>query len=295
VIALLIGVIGALGVFYLFTAAIGWKGVGIAPLDVAKQSKERKTFTTWMTQSGIVDVTPAEFIVAGVATASLAGLLTFVLFGAELPAMAVALFGATAPTAAYRKRRLKLRSQAREAWPRLIEELRVQTSSIGRSVPIALLDVGAKSPTAPMRAAFEEANRQWLLTTDFSRTVQVLKDRLADPSADAVCETLLVAHDLGGSDLDKRLRSLIDDRTADLEERRDAISRQSGVRFARWFTLVVPIGMSFVGMTIGNGRDSYRTASGQLSLLVAVACTSACWMWASRIMVLPEPQRVLDT
>jgi hypothetical protein len=30
-IALLIGVCGALGVFYLYTAAIGWKGVGLTP------------------------------------------------------------------------------------------------------------------------------------------------------------------------------------------------------------------------------------------------------------------------
>jgi tight adherence protein B len=294
VIALLIGVIGALGVFYLFTAAIGWSGLGIAPFDAAKETKPRKTMTSWMTQAGIVDVTPAEFLVAGFATAFVAGLLAFVAFGGLLPAIAVGIFGATAPAAAYRNRRTKLRSQAREAWPRIIEELRVQTSSMGRSVPVALLEVGTKAPTVPMRAAFNAANREWLLTTDFARTVRVLKDRLADPSADAVCETLLVAHDLGGSDLDHRLRALIDDRTTDLEERRDAVSRQSGVRFARWFTLVVPVGMSLVGMTIGNGRDSYRSASGQLSLLIAVVFTSGCWVWASRIMTLPEQQRVLD-
>ncbi len=293
-IALLIGVLGALGVFYLFTAAIGWTGFSLAPFDAATERKERKTFTTWLTQAGIVDVTPAEFVVAGLAAAVVAGLIAFVLFGGLLPAIAVSLFGATAPSAAYRKRREKLRGEAREAWPRLIEELRVQTSSIGRSVPVALLEVGAHAPNAPMRAAFEEAHREWLLTTDFGRTIRVLKDRLADPSADAVCETLLVAHDLGGSDLDTRLRALIDDRTADLEERRDAVSRQSGVRFARWFTLVVPVGMSLVGMTIGDGRDSYRTPQGQLALLLAVVCTLGCWLWASRVMTLPEQKRVLD-
>jgi tight adherence protein B len=109
-----------------------------------------------------------------------------------------------------------------------------------------------------------------------------------------VCETLLVAYELGGSDLDTRLRSLIDDRMADLEERRDAVSRQSGVRFARWFTLVVPLGMALVGMSIGDGRDAYRSVSGQVALLIAVLCTAACWVWAGRIMALPEQQRVLD-
>jgi tight adherence protein B len=293
-IALLIGVCGALGVFYLYTAAIGWKGVGLAPVSDEPRPNQRRTFTEWMTQAGIEDVTPVEFVVATVAVSMFMALLAYVVFGALLPSIAIGLLGTTAPAAAYRARRTKLRAAARESWPRVIEEIRVQTSSIGRSVPVALLDVGSRSTIQPMRLAFEAANREWLLTTDFARTVSVLKQRLADPAADAVCETLLVAHDLGGSDLDRRLRSLIDDRTADLEERRDAVSRQSGVKFARWFTLVVPLGMAAVGMSIGNGRASYRTPTGQIALLLAVFCTAACWTWAGRIMTLPTAQRVLD-
>ena len=300
-IELLIGVVAALGVHYLFTAALGWRGFGLANRhDEAGPSKQPlsrsvpQSVRVWMTQAGIVDVTPLEFVVAAGASALLAGLLTMIVFGAPIPAVAVGLLSSGIPAASYRRRRMVLRTQAREAWPRLIEELRVQTSSVGRSVPAALLTVGKKVDVAPMRAAFAIAEREWLLTTDFARTVGVLKAALADPAADSVCETLLVAHDLGGADLDGRLRALIEDRTTDLEERRDAISRQSGVRFARWFTLVVPVGMALVGMTIGDGRDAYRTAAGQFSLLLAVGCTAACWVWAGRIMTLPSQQRVLD-
>ncbi len=295
-IALLIGIIGAIGVHYLFTAAIGWRGVGLSDRNSDQlylRSTPSRALRTWMTQAGIIDVTPLEFLVAAAASALVAALCAMVVFGAILPAIVVGIFASTAPVAAYRRRRTILRTQAREAWPRLIEELRVQTSSVGRSVPAALLSVGKRVEAGPMRSAFEAADREWLLTTDFARTVAVLKGRLADPAADAVCETLLVAHDLGGSDLDLRLRSLIDDRMADLEERRDAVSRQSGVRFARWFTLVVPVGMALVGMTIGNGREAYRTAAGQLALVLAVLCTAACWIWAGRIMTLPDQQRVL--
>ena len=113
-----------------------------------------------------------------------------------------------APTRARRRR------AAREAWPRLIEELRVLTGSVGRSIPQALLEVGLRGPVE-LRSAFEAAQREWSLTTDLGRTIGVLKDRLDDPTADAACETLLVAAEVGG-DIDARLAALAEDRRQDL-------------------------------------------------------------------------------
>ena len=91
-----------------------------------------------------------------------------------------------------------------------------------------------------MRPAFGAAQREWLLSTDFTRTIRVLKSGLADPTADAACETLLVAHEVGGTDLDRRLEALIDDRIQDTQGRKDARAQQAGARFARRFVLIVP-------------------------------------------------------
>jgi tight adherence protein B len=41
---------------------------------------------------------------------------------------------------------------------------------------------------------------------------------------------LLVAHDIGGTDVDQRLRALIEDRIQDVQGRKDARSKQAGVR-----------------------------------------------------------------
>jgi tight adherence protein B len=294
-IPLLIGGCGALGVFYLFTSVIGWKGIGFTPQreSPAEVRKRGTNLADWLRQAGISDVTPAQFLAVEFGAAAFAFFISFGLLGGVLPAIAIGGFAATAPLAAYRSRRRKLRDQSLEAWPRLIEEVRVHTSSLGQSIPVALNEVGRNAPTQPMRDAFANASREWTLTTDFGRMIRVLKDGLADPTADATCETLLVAHELGGTDLDRRLRALIDDRTMDVEERRDAQSRQSGVRFARWFTLCVPIGMALSGMTIGNGRDSFKTPSGQLGVLLAVLLSAGCWVWAGRIMTLPEVERTL--
>jgi len=122
----------------------------------------------------------------------------------------------------------------------------------------------------------------------------VLKEHMADPTADATCETLLVAHELGGTDLDLRLRALIEDRTQDVQGRKDARAKQAGVRFARRFVLVVPLGMAVAGMSVGNGRAAYATPTGQVAVVVGIALVVACWLWAGRIMAIPEEERVFE-
>ena len=114
----------------------------------------------------------------------------------------------------------------------------------------------------------------------------------ADPTADAACETLLIAHELGGADLDRRLGALADDRMQDTQGRKDARAKQAGVRFARSFVLVVPIGMAIAGMSVGDGRSAYATPMGQVLVVTALAMVAACWIWAGRIMRVPDEQRV---
>lgn len=295
-IRLALSALGAFGAFMIYTALLGWRGLGIRSRreDGGRGVDQSAQLRDWLHQAGVIGVTPAEFFAVEAGVLALASALGWLVFASPLPALCIGIFSATAPIAAYRSRRRRLRDQASAAWPRLLEELRVQTTSMGRSIPAALLDVGRRSSTEPMRLAFHDAHREWLLTTDFERTIAMLKERLADPTADATCETLLVANEIGGADLDHRLRALIADRTTDLEDRRDALSRQAGVRFARWFTLAVPVGMALVGLSIGNGRAAYATTAGQLGVAVAVAMTAGCWMWAGAIMRLPEPERVMS-
>ncbi len=145
-----------------------------------------------------------------------------------------------------------------------------------------------------MRGAFEAAHREWLLSTDFPRTIAILKDRLADATADAVCETLLIAHQIGGNDIERCLTALVDDRILDLQGRKDARSRQAGARFARKFVLIVPLGMALIGLSIGQGRSAYESATGQFLVMVGIAVMTGCWFWAGRIMRLPDEQRVFD-
>lgn len=289
--AVAVAAVGAYGVYLIYTAvAFGWRGLGLTPRR-KRVLQRRKPASEWLSQAGLEGVRPGEFLSVMAVLFVVAAAATYALFGGALPALVAGCFGATAPAASYRTRRERIRSEAREAWPRLIEEMRLQTNSLGRSIPQALFDVGRRAPEE-LRPAFAAAEREWLISTDFERTVAVLKDRLADPTADAACETLLVAHEVGGSDIDRRLAALAEDRVQDLQGRKDARAKQAGVRFARRFVLIVPAGMALAGLSIGTGRSAYQTPLGQLLVVTGIAVVLGCWMWAGRLLRLPAEERV---
>jgi tight adherence protein B len=285
VIGIVVAATGGYGVFLLVTSAAGWRGIGLR--HAAPMRRRRTVDLPDALGAGARDLV-ALLTVCG----TVSGLFGLALFGAPAAGLVMLVAGLGAPVSVLRGRRRAHAEQVAQAWPAMLEELRMQTSSLGRSIPLALLDVGSRSATPSMRAAFAAANRHWLLSNDFAPTVAILKSELRSATADMVLETLLVAYEVGGSELDRRLEALIEDRSQDLASRRDARSRQAGVRFARWFTVAVPLGMALVGVSIGDGRAAYRTGGGQLAIAVAVAMTALCWWWAGITMRLPEQERV---
>jgi tight adherence protein B len=288
---LVVALCAATGTYYLYTALVlGWHGLRLGP-PVARPARRPRRASDWLAQAGIGDVNARQFALVTAGLGALGAVAGLAMFGGVVPALILAVCVAATPLASYRVRRQRLRATAQEAWPRLIEEVRIRTSGLGRSVPQALFEAGERAPAA-LRPAFAAAQREWVLSTDFERTVAVLKDGLADPTADAACETLLVAHEVGGSDLDRRLQALIEDRVIDVQGRKDARSKQAGVRFARSFVLLVPLGMALVGMSVGNGRAAYATPWGQTMVVIGIASVVACWVWAGRLLRLPEEQRI---
>lgn len=233
----------------------------------------------------------SELALASASAAAGGAVAAFLLFGAVVPAALAALLAAPVPAATFRYRAGRRAEVAAEEWPRVLEEIRLRSGSLGRSVPQALFEAGRSVP-AGWRPAFAAAEREWLLTVDLARTLDLLKSGLDDPTADVVCETLLMAHEVGGSDLDTALAELIEDRTIDVQNRKDAASRLAGVRFARRFVLLVPAGMTLAGLTIGSGRSAYETAGGQAAAAGALLAVAACWWWSGRLMRLPRPLRV---
>jgi tight adherence protein B len=254
--------------------------------------------TEWLAQrltaAGLGEVRPVEVVAVVAVLFVVSAALGYAFFGGVFAALVIGGFAAWWPVGVYRRRAQTRRAVAMEAWPRMIEEIRILTASAGRSIPQALFEVGRRAPDA-LRPAFTAAQREWVLTTDFARTLSLLKAGLADPAADATCETLLIAHEIGGTDLDARLDALAEDRRQEVQGRKDARARQAGVRFARRFVLLVPLGMALAGTSVGTGRAAYQTPLGQVLVAAALLLVAACWWWSGLLMRLPESERVFPT
>ena len=153
---ILAAALAAYGAHLLYTSfVLRWRGVGPGP-SRPRQARERRRPADWLAQAGLGHVGVAEFaaVIGGVFL--LGALVALTLFGAGIPALAGGVFAASFPVAAYRRRRTARRAVAQESWPRLIEELRILTSSVGRSIPQALFQVGDRdqrscAPPSPPR------------------------------------------------------------------------------------------------------------------------------------------------
>lgn len=288
-IELLLAVIAAYGIHLAYSAvAFGWRGAQPGP---PKPIVERDRADEVMTRLGLGSLDLRALLAAMLLIAIVGFLLGLLLFGAALPALVIGFFSATAPIGIARVRHERTIAHAHHAWPSIIEEIRLLTGTLGRSIPQATFEVGLRADEG-LRPAFEAANREWLISTDFGRSLEVLKRELTHNTADVVAETLLTAHELGGGEVGNRLGALAQDRMTDRQHRRDAAARQSGVKFARWFTLIVPVGMALAGLSIGDGRSAYSTGLGQIIVTGALVMVIACWLWAGRIMRLPTEERV---
>jgi tight adherence protein B len=45
-------------------------------------------------------------------------------------------------------------------------------------------------------------------------------------------------------------------------------------------------------LSIGEGRAAYASDMGQAAVILGMVMIGACWLWAARLMKLPEEERV---
>lgn len=284
----------ALGVLLVYTGLAAQDGVeGRKPSWWSWRSQAQRHAGAVLARLGLTEVKLLDLVAMTMLATLGGGVLGWGVFGAVLPALIAAACAGALPAAGLYAHNRRAREAAHECWPRLIDELRIRVASTGRSIPQALFEAGERAPEV-LRPAFLAAQREWLLSTDFARTLSVLKARLADPTADAVCETLLVAHEVGGTELCQRLEALVADRRLEVECRKEARARMSGARFARRFVLLVPAGMAVAGTSIGTGRAAYGSPLGQALVTSGLIVVAACWVWAGRLLRIPEPGRVFS-
>jgi tight adherence protein B len=210
-----------------------------------------------------------------------------------VPAIAIsfAAIAGWAPFGAVLGRARRRRERWRVLWPEVVDNLASGVRA-GLSLPEALGQVGDRGP-APLRPHFAAFAQAYRATGNFDRAVDDLKERLADPVGDRICEALRITREVGGSDLGRLLRSLSAFLREDGRTRSELEARQSWTVSAARLAVAAPWAVLALLATRPDSVAAYGRPAGALVLVIG-GVTS---ILAYRLMVflgrLPEETRVL--
>jgi tight adherence protein B len=251
----------------------------------------RRRIADLIAEAGIEAVTPQQLVASCAAAGALAALAFLVLSRTWPVALAFGAFAAYAPVALVRHRVRQRRSELRDLWPDAVDNL-ASAVRAGLSLPEALAQLGVRGPE-PLRRPFSRFGDDYRATGRFHQCLDALKDRLADPTGDRICESLRIAREVGGSDLGRLLRTLSSFLRDDGRTRAELETRQGWVVNAARLAVAAP--WLLLGLLSLQTRAvrAFNAPGGWVVLAVGAATCVVAYRLMLRLGRLPEDRRVL--
>jgi len=242
-------------------------------------------------QAGVDGVGGTQLLFAQFGCSVAASLVVLVLTRTLTVALCFCVFAFFLPTVVLRRMRRKRQVALRELWPEAVDNL-ASAVRAGMSLPEGLSALAVRGP-AELRPAFGRFATAYRASGRFGECLDRLEADLADPVGDRVCETMRVAHEVGGSDVGSVLRMLSELLRSDARTRAELETRQGWIVNAARLAVAAPWVVLLLLGTRSTTLHAYDSGGGALLLAIgAVVCVIAYRMML-RIGRLPEDRRVL--
>jgi tight adherence protein B len=242
-------------------------------------------------EAGIEAVTSRQLLVSCAGAGAFVALVFLVVSRTWPVALAFGAFAAYAPVALVRYRARQRRNELRELWPDAVDNL-ASAVRAGLSLPEALTQLGVRGPEA-LRHPFLRFGEDYRATGRFNECLDLLKERLADPTGDRICESLRIAREVGGSDLGRLLRTLASFLRDDARTRAELETRQSWVVNSARLAVAAPwILLGLLSVRTESIR-AFNAPSGWVVLAVGGALCLVAYRLMLRLGRLPVEGRVL--
>jgi tight adherence protein B len=244
-----------------------------------------------LVQAGVESVSLRALAVTSGGLAVVAALVVLAVSQSPPIAACFGLIAGWLPVVAVRARARRRRAVLRELWPEVVDNLASGVRA-GLSLPEALAQIGERGP-GPLRPAFAAFGRDYRVTGRFGEALDGLKDRLADPVADRICEALRITREVGGSDLGRLLRSLSAFLREDARTRAELQARQSWTVNAARLAVAAPWAVLGILASRPESVRPYNSTGGVTVLGVGAALSVVAYRLMLRLARLPEEERVL--
>jgi len=242
-----------------------------------------------LAQAGLARVSMATVLVVSVVSAALAIAVTFALLPVVPLALAAGLVGLALPWVVITLRASRRRRVARMVWPDVVDQL-VSAVRSGQSLPDSLSSLAVTGPVAT-RDAFATFGADYRATGNFGECVSELKDRLADPTADRILETLRMSREVGGSELTTVLRNLASYLRQESALRSEVEARQSWVVNAARLGVAAPWIVLLLLATRPEAAAAYNSSAGAALVIAGLVVTVVAYRIMIAIGHIPEERR----
>lgn len=204
-------------------------------------------------------------------------------------ALAAGVVGALLPSVVISWRARARRKATRVVWPDVVDQLVSGVrSGLGLADSVVIL---AHTGPATTRVAFLLFEADYRATGNFSLCLDSLKDRLADPVADRIIETLRMSREVGGSELVTVLRNLSSYLRQESAIRAEVEARQSWVMNAAKLGVAAPWVVLLLLATRPEAAASYNSAAGGVLIVGGLVLSVIAYRLMIGLGRLPEERR----
>ncbi|MHB1235239.1 MAG: type II secretion system F family protein [Microbacteriaceae bacterium] len=242
-----------------------------------------------MAQAGLATVSVPTFVAVSLILGIALSTLTYAVVSVTALAAIAGLAGLLLPVLAVTGRAARLNRANLAVWPDAVDHL-VSAIRAGLSLPDSLSSLAVNGPTTA-KNAFAGFEADYRATGNFSGCLDRLKERVSDPIADRIIETLRMSREVGGSELTTVLRNLSAYLRQEAAIRSEIQARQSWVMNAARLGVAAPWIVLVLLATRPEAAAAYNSPPGSAVILAGLGLS----VFAYRLMVamsrLPQEHR----
>jgi tight adherence protein B len=269
----------------LAASPILWPGGKTETTHTSATARARET----LVQAGLGRVGLGTVAVVSALLGVAAAALVFTLVPVVAVAGAAGILVLGLPSAVVIWRARAQRRATRVVWPDVVDHL-VSAVRSGLALPDSVVTVAHSGPPIT-RAAFAEFEHDYRMTGGFADSLDRLKDRLADPVADRIIETLRMSREVGGNELTTVLRNLAAYLRAEAAIRSEIEARQSWIVNAARLGVAAPWIVLLLLSTRPEAAQAYNSPTGIAVIVVGLGLSVVAYRLMIGIGRLPEERR----
>lgn len=287
---LLASLFAGIFVYFLIGFVTGWIPERMRFTGTRKTKRNRRVARqAWLNQAG-AGVTPMQFWLTSIGLGLLVFVVVFAVTGVAPLAFVPACAAGALPRAYYARKRGRQAEARVRAWPDALRTLAANIAA-SQSLHQALRGLATGGPV-PLRPIFARYG-QLCQALDQKSALEVIKEELADPVSDRVCEVLIVASDAGPAIVLDVLRELAEATTKDLQMLDHIETAQTEQKLNAGAVFVMPFVL--LALMVANGgaaRDFYLSPAGYLVIGVGSLMLVGGMAVVRRLGRIPGERRV---